>query len=106
MPSEQDAVARLVVTAVDAQVDPAREPELIDGFQRMSDGNKPDGLVRSELLRGQEGTWRIQTTWRDFDSLMAMRKSGQPPAALELLESVGATHSHAWCTVEVAFGVS
>ena len=31
---------------------------------------------------------------------MAVRKSGTPPAALELLNSIGARHSHAWFTVE------
>jgi hypothetical protein len=35
-----------------------------------------------------------------MEALMAVRKSGTPPAALELLNSIGAQHSHAWFTVE------
>ena len=95
-----------VVTAVDAMVDPAREADLVDGYRQLSQGDKPDGLVRSELLRGQDGAWRIQSTWRDFDSLMAVRESGKPPAAAELLDKIGAKHSHAWFTIEQSFEVS
>jgi hypothetical protein len=59
-------------------------------------------LQRSELLRGQEGAWRIQTTWRDVEALMAVRQRGKPPAAMALLDSLGAEHSHTWFTVEVS----
>jgi hypothetical protein len=92
-----------VVTSIDALVDPEREAELLAGFAALG-SHKPEGLVRSELLRGQEGRWRIQTTWRDLESLLALRKSGEPPAALALLESVGAEHTHGWFTVEVSHG--
>jgi hypothetical protein len=92
-----------VVTSVDATVDATRETELLEGFRLMNEGTKPDGFIRSELLRGQDGAWRIATTWRDFDSLMALRRSGMPPAALELLDRVGADHSHSWYTVEQSY---
>lgn len=89
-----------VVTTIDATIQPAHEQDLLDGFRQMNDGKEPDGLVRSELLRGQGGAWRIQTTWRDRDALMALRHGGEPPAALALLDRLGADHSHAVFTVE------
>ena len=92
-----------VVTIVDAIVDPAREADLLDGYRQMNAQPKPDALLRSELLRGQEGAWRIQTTWRDMDALVAARKSGLRPAALELIERIGAEHTHAWYTMEQSY---
>ncbi|MGH3912009.1 MAG: antibiotic biosynthesis monooxygenase [Pseudonocardiaceae bacterium] len=89
-----------VVTAVDAMVDPKREGDLLDGFRQLNEGQQPDGLLRSELLRGQGGAWRIQTTWRDRDALIALRNSGKPPAALALLDRLGAEHSHAVFSIE------
>jgi hypothetical protein len=89
-----------VITSIDARVDPGREQELLDGYRELTNGKQPDGLLGSMLLRGQGGAWRIQTTWRDFDALMAVRSSGRPPAALELLDGLGAEHSHAVFVVE------
>lgn len=89
-----------VVTTVDCTVPPDREQELRDGFRRMNEGERPDGLLHSELLRAREGAWRIQTTWRDMESLMALRQHGESPAALALLDRLGADHSHAVFTVE------
>jgi len=103
-------VTRLVITTINTTIQPEREQDLLDGFTEMNDGPKPDGLVRSELLRGrhrgsgpgrqQPGAWRIQTTWRDRDALMAVRNSGKPPAALALLDRLGAEHSHGVFAVE------
>ncbi len=92
-----------IVTVVDATVASEREADLLDGYRRMMDAPKPDGLLRSELLRGQGGRWRIQTTWRDRDALIAVRMSGRPPAALELLDGVGAEHSHDVFSVEDSY---
>lgn len=49
----------LVVTTVDTMVPPEREQELLDGFRQLNEGDKPDGLLRSELLRGREGAQRF-----------------------------------------------
>ena len=89
-----------VVTAVDAVVPADREAELIEGFRLMAAGDSPEGLLRTELLRGQEGRWRIQTTWRDRAAVIALRARGEGPAAMRLLDSVGATHTHTVFTVE------
>lgn len=93
-------MGKQIVTVVDAQVAADREADLLAGFARMVADAAPDGLLRSELLRGQDGAWRIQTTWRDMDAIAELRKAGYPPAALVLLDSVGAQHSHGWFTVE------
>ncbi|MEI6622640.1 MAG: hypothetical protein WCP28_12110 [Actinomycetes bacterium] len=95
-------MAKQVVTVVDAQVDEGREADLLNGYRRMVGDDEPDGLIRSELLRGQDGAWRIQTTWRDLDAIIELRKSGKPHAASALLDGIGAQHSHAWFTVEEA----
>jgi hypothetical protein len=93
-----------VVTTVDAKVDAALESDLLEGFRLMNEAGRPEGLVRTELLRGQDDAWRISTTWRDFDSLMALRRSGGTHAAVELFERVGAEHSHTWFAVEQSYG--
>jgi hypothetical protein len=83
-----------ILTSVSAQVDPNRDGELVEGFRALVGGALPDGLVRAELLRGQDGTWRIQSLWRDRAALMAAREAGQRPAALVLFDRVGAEHAH------------
>jgi heme-degrading monooxygenase HmoA len=90
-----------ILTVVDAVVPAERDAELLDGFRRLMAAEKPEGFLGSELLRGQEGRWRIQTTWRDLDAVRALRASGARPAAQELLDSVGATHTHDVFTVEL-----
>ena len=80
-------------------MDPSRSGELVDGFSALMGGALPEGLVRSELLRGQDGMWRIQSLWRDRAALMAEREVGERPAALVLFERVGAEHGHEVVTV-------
>jgi hypothetical protein len=95
-------VSAEIVTAIDATIDQDREQDLLDGYRQIMASPKPDGLLHSELLRGQGGLWRIQTTWRDRDALMAVRNSGRPPA-LELLDRMHAEHSHGVFTVEASY---
>ena len=49
-----------IVTIIDANVASDREQALLDGFRQMNEGRRPPGLLCSELLRGQNGAWRIQ----------------------------------------------
>jgi len=79
-----------VLTEVSAIVSADREAALVAGYQRVIAGSLPDGLVRSELLSGPGGSWRIQTLWRDQAALDAMRSSPEPPAAPTLFREVGA----------------
>ena len=97
------AEATQVMTAVTAIVAPERESQLTDGFRDLTAGPTPDGLVRSELLRGQQGVWRIQSVWRDRAALEAMRSSGRRPSALALFDKVGAEHSHEVFSVDHAY---
>ena len=46
-----------ILTTVTATVASAREPELTDGFRELTGRPMPDGIVRTELLRGQDGRW-------------------------------------------------
>lgn len=79
-----------ILTEVLATVDADREVELLAGFEELAAGPLPDGLLRTELLRGSNQEWRVQTLWRDRAALDAMRAGPEPPAAPRLFRSVGA----------------
>ncbi|MCW2614371.1 MAG: hypothetical protein JWN08_1365 [Frankiales bacterium] len=92
-----------VLTTVTLVVSPDREGQVRPAYRQLvTDGPRPDGLLRSELLHGQGGRWFIHTLWRDRSGILAARESGAPPAALLLAEQVGAEHSHEVLTVEDA----
>lgn len=87
-------------------VPPGQEADLVAGYRELTaDVPRPDGLLRSELLRGQGGRWVVQTLWRDRQAVLAARDSGTPPAALVLAERVGAEHSHDVLVVEASLEV-
>lgn len=92
-----------IMTAVSAVVPEEREAEFLDGYRALNQTNKPEGILRTELLRRRDGGFVIQTVWRDRDALMAARDPSKPPPALALLDNVGATHSHDVLTVEVDY---
>jgi quinol monooxygenase YgiN len=83
------AVTGRIVTAVSARVDAVRADELVEGFRRLVEGPTPVGLLRSELLRGPDERWVVQTLWRDRQALDAMRATAEVPAALQLFIDVG-----------------
>jgi len=60
-----------VITSIDAQIDPGREH-----------------LSARCCCAGKGGAWRIETTWRDFDALMAVRSNSRKP-------------DHAWVNAKV-----
>jgi len=78
-----------VLTEVMAHVEQSRTAELLNGYAALQAGPFPDGLLRTELLQGPDGQWRIQTLWRDRAALQAMRTS-EEPAAPRLFREVGA----------------
>lgn len=93
-----------VLTSVALVVSDDRDGDVISAYRELIvEAPKPDGLLRSELLRAQSGRWLIQTLWRDRDAIVAARRSGVQPAALVLAERVGAEHSHEVLSVEAAF---
>jgi heme-degrading monooxygenase HmoA len=92
-----------IMSSVTATVPAYREAELISGYREMNDtDDEPDGLLRSELLRGQNGHWLIQSLWRDREAIMAAREP-RKPSALALFDRVGATHSHELLSVEESY---
>lgn len=78
-----------VLTEVSAEVAADRTTELLERYEALQSGPFPDGLVRTELLKGPAGQWRIQTLWRDAAALQAMRTS-EEPAAPKLFRQLGA----------------
>jgi hypothetical protein len=79
-----------ILTDVSAVVAPERAAGLLAAYRELVAGPLPDGLVRTELLSGQDGRWRIQTLWRDRAALDAMRAGQEPPAAPRLFREAGA----------------
>jgi hypothetical protein len=81
---------RRILTVVSATVDTNREAELVAGFRNLLVDSVPDGLLHTQLLKGANGGWQIQTLWRDRAALEKMRSASEPPAAPRLFRSVGA----------------
>ena len=81
----------MVLTILEAQVPPGREPQLRAAFDAAAAVALPAGLVRSELLcDARDPThWRIQTWWTSRDALDAMRQAGTPEGVL-MFRSAGA----------------
>jgi len=63
-----------------------REEEFLASDRELTSAEKPNGLLRSELLRGNNDRWLIQTLWRDRTALMASRQPGSSLPALALLD--------------------
>jgi hypothetical protein len=51
-------MSQRILTVVSATVDPSREAELLAGFRGLLTAPVPDGLLRTELLRGATGPGR------------------------------------------------
>lgn len=79
-----------VLTVVSAVVNPAHEDDLRAAYAETVRGRLPDGVVRSELLRGNGGEWRIATLWRDAAALDAMRAGPEAPAAPRIFRAARA----------------
>lgn len=82
-------MAAQVITVVSAVVDDGESDLLQSLFAELLRQPLPEGLLRTELLRGSDRQWRIQSLWRDRAALEAMRAAG-PPAAPALFRRVGA----------------
>ena len=100
----EDSASIRVVSEVSAVVRPEQEDEFLAGFGEMVALPRPDGLLRTELLRGSDGQWRIQTLWRDLDALAATRITPEPPrTAPQVFRGVGAEPSLEILDVELAY---
>jgi heme-degrading monooxygenase HmoA len=90
----------MYVTIVEGAVDAAREDDLRSAWQETTSQALPDGFIESSLLRADDGTWRIVTVWESEEAVMAMRASGERPAALVMFERAGSEPSVSMWTVE------
>jgi hypothetical protein len=95
------AITERILTEVSAVVAPEREVDLVAAYRDLVAHPVPDGLLRTELLRGQNGRWCIQTLWRDRAALDAMRADPDGAAAPRLFRDVGADPELALFNVEV-----
>ncbi|WP_369263330.1 hypothetical protein [Streptomyces sp. R35] len=90
-----------ILTEVSAIVAPEREADRVAACRQLVARTLPDGLVRTELLSGQDGHWRIQLLWRDRAALDAVRAAPEGPAAPRLFREVGAEPALALSDVKV-----
>jgi hypothetical protein len=79
-----------IMTEVSAIVPTERADDVPAAFAELALRPLPDGLLRTELLAGRDGEWRIQSLWRDQGALDAMRAGAEPPAAPSLFRQLGA----------------
>ena len=90
----------MFVTIVEAVIDPGREDDLRSAWEHRP-SELPAGFIESFLLRGENAaTWRIATVWESRESVMAMRASGERPAALVMFEHAGAEPIPSFWSVE------
>jgi hypothetical protein len=79
-----------VMTEVSAIVSVEHADDVPGAFAELLQQPLPDGLLRTELLRGPDGEWRIQSLWHDQEALATMRAGTEPPAAPTLFRRLGA----------------
>lgn len=81
----------MVVTILQAEVDPERAPDLVTAY-REGVGELEPGIVDTYLLHDarDERQWRIVTVWRSLEALEAMRASGQTPRGVQFFAAAGA----------------
>ncbi len=95
----------MFVTIVEGAVEPAREGDLRAAWENRPT-TLPTGFIESSLLRGDDGTWRIVTVWESKEAVIAMRASGERPAALVMFEQAGSEPSVSMWTVEARASAS
>lgn len=79
-----------IMTEVSGVISEKRADEVAVAFAELAQRPLPDGLLRTELLAGRGGEWKIQSLWRDQAALDAMRAGTEPPAAPALFRRLGA----------------
>ena len=83
----------MVLTSLEARVEPEREAELLEAYEEAGRGPIDEGLERSYLARGRDDphAWRILTFWQSREALKKMRESGQTPRGVLIFQAAGAT---------------
>ncbi len=67
----------MVVTIIEAVVDPSREDDLVATYERAGGETLPPFIHKTFLLKGQGGVWRIVTVWRSREDLERYRRGGE-----------------------------
>jgi len=78
------------MTEVGAIVATKRADEVPAAFTEFTQRPLPEGLLRTELLAGPDGEWKVHSLWPDQAALDAMRAGAEPPAAPALYRRLGA----------------
>ena len=81
----------MVMTVLEARVDPARAPDLERAFREAA-AELPSGIVRTSLVRDARdpSLFRIVTFWASREALQAMRASGETPKGVLMFRAAGA----------------
>jgi hypothetical protein len=82
----------MVLTVLEAEIDPGRERELMASYREAAGETPPPFLVRSFLVRSTEkrSRFRIMTVFRSAEDLAAMRSSGTTPRGVQIFNAAGA----------------
>jgi hypothetical protein len=84
-----------VLAEANVRVPAEHEADLVAAYHRLIAQPLPDGLLQTELLRGPDGRWRIQTLWQDRSFLNAMRERHAGHAPYSLLRELHAEADYA-----------
>jgi hypothetical protein len=80
----------MVITQIDAHVQPDKWQKLCESYRVMAESLEPQ-MVRTYLLQDTEDRtlWRIATVWKSREALDEFRRSVETPGAFLLFRSVG-----------------
>ena len=80
----------MLVTMLEAVVEPDREDELIAAYREAGGETLPPFILQTFLLKGDNGVWRIATVWRSREDFEQYRRSGVTPAGVVTFRAVDA----------------
>jgi heme-degrading monooxygenase HmoA len=86
----------MILTVLEARLDDGADEALQSAYATaIAAGDRPPGLVHSELIRDANDPrrWRIQTWWESRQALQELRSQGTPPAGILMFRSAGAEPS-------------
>ncbi|MER8182135.1 antibiotic biosynthesis monooxygenase [Kitasatospora sp. NPDC094015] len=78
-----------VLSEVSGRIAADREGGFVASYRALVTGELPEGLLRTELLRGPDRHWRVQSLWRDMAALEAVRADPRMAAAPRLFREAG-----------------
>jgi hypothetical protein len=88
---EERMATETVVTMVEATVEPARVPDLLEAFPATSAEDLPSHILGTMLLHETESdVWRIVTLWRSMNDLDEYLRAVETPAARQAFLMAGA----------------